>query len=46
LFGGKYTGWLHSLQQCRGFVLGVEVVLDHMTKTTADSGQSVETTAA
>ena len=46
LFGGKYRGWLHSLPQCRAFILGVEAVLDHMTETGAQCDRLAEKPAA
>jgi hypothetical protein len=45
LFGGKYQGWLHTLDQCRGFLKGVEAVLEHMTRL-PDSDRPAKTTAA
>lgn len=39
LFDGKYQGWVHSYEATRGFVLGVEAVLSHMTEIAASASQ-------
>jgi hypothetical protein len=30
LFNGKYIGWLKRADECQGFILGVQAVLNHM----------------
>lgn len=34
LFGGKYSAYLNRFDECRGFVMGVEAVLDHVVALT------------
>jgi hypothetical protein len=46
LFDDQYRTTVSSIQECRGFVLGVQSVLNHMTAATDHRAKSRESTAA
>jgi hypothetical protein len=45
LFDGKYLATLHSYEECFGFVLGVQSVLNHMTAATDRQAAQTSTAA-
>jgi hypothetical protein len=46
LFDDKYRTTVNSYKECRGFMLGVQAVLNHMTAATDHRAKSRESTAA